>query len=135
MPLLPESSYKPPWLFRNAHVQTIYPALFRRLPITTRERERIETPDGDFLDLDWNYKTISRKLVVLTHGLEGSSRQNYMQGMARIFSDAGWNVLAWNFRGCSGEQNRKLRSYHSGASEELQFVLEHVFSKEKFTEI
>jgi predicted alpha/beta-fold hydrolase len=134
MPLV-QSTYKSPFLFRSAHLQTIYPALFRRVPLITEDRERITTPDGDFLDLDWHIKKYSKRLVILTHGLEGNSRQPYMQGMAKVFSNQGWNVLSWNFRGCSGETNRFLKSYHSGATEELQTILNHVFKREQFTEI
>ncbi|MDA0348228.1 MAG: alpha/beta fold hydrolase [Verrucomicrobia bacterium] len=134
MPLV-QSTYKPPFLFRSAHLQTIYPALFRKVPLVTSDRERITTPDGDFLDLDWNIKKCSKRLVILTHGLEGNSRQAYMQGMARVFSIQGWNVLSWNFRGCSGEINRYLQSYHSGATEELQTILGHVFKRDQFSEI
>lgn len=135
MPLIDHSTYQVPWLFRSAHLQTIYPAVFRWKPRITKERERIETPDGDFLDLDWHFNPRSRRLVILTHGLEGSSRQTYIQGMADVFSRAGWNVLAWNFRGCSGEINKVIKTYHSGATEELQLILDHVFKQDKFTEI
>ncbi len=74
-------------------------------------------------------------MAVLTHGLEGHSRGNYCQGMAGSLTHAGWNVLAWNFRSCSGEANRELQSYHSGATEELQIVLDHVFKETGYREI
>lgn len=102
--------------------------MYRKVPLITSERERIDTPDGDFLDLDWSPKRSGHRLVIITHGLEGHSRGHYCQGMAGALRRAEWDVLAWNFRGCSGEPNRKLQSYHSGATEELQIVLEHVFS-------
>ena len=88
------------------------------------ERERLELEDGDFLDLDWS-RVGSRNVVVLVHGLEGSSEGTYMMGMARAFNRRGWDALALNFRGCSGEPNRLLRSYHSGATEDLRRVTEH----------
>ena len=135
MPLVSSSTYRPPLLFRSAHLQTIYPAIFRKVPVVTNERERIETPDGDFLDLDWFRNNDSDRLVILSHGLEGNSQQAYIQGMARVFSKAGWNVLAWNFRGCSGEVNRRLQSYHSGATGELEIILNHVFEREQFRRI
>lgn len=103
--------------------------------MVTDRRERIETPDGDFLDLDWKDNTSSKRLVILSHGLEGNSHQTYVQGMARVFIDAGWNILAWNYRGCSGEINRYVRSYHSGATEDLHTVLEHVYRSYPFTDI
>lgn len=129
------TAYRPPILFRSAHLQTIYPTLYRKTPLITTERERIETPDGDFLDLDWSSKNGGRRLAVLTHGLEGHSRGHYCQGMAAALQRAGWEVLAWNFRGCSGEPNRKLQSYHSGATGELRIVLDHVFSTTDYEQI
>jgi len=97
----------------------------RRVPRVTQERERIVTPDGDFLDLDWNRDHRSKSLVIITHGLEGNSANASVQGMASAFHRAGWDALAWNLRGCSGEPNRLLRTYHSGACEDLQCVIEH----------
>ena len=94
----------------------------------TADRVRVQTPDDDFLDLDWARDRPSSKLVVLTHGLEGRARGQYTQGMAKALTRAGWHALAWNFRGCSGEPNHRLQSYHSGATEELQLVLDHVFA-------
>lgn len=135
MPLVSPSSYQPPLALRSGHLQTIYPALFRKVPLVTNKRERIETPDGDFLDLDWMNTKMSTRLVILSHGLEGNSHQAYVQGMAGIFHDAGWNVLAWNYRGCSGEMNRMIKSYHSGATEDLQTVINHVVANYSFTEI
>lgn len=126
MPLVHATSYKAPFAFGNGHLQTIYPILFRKVSLITRERERIATPDNDFLDLDWTSKRRSQRLAILTHGLESCARSTYMQGMAYALVQAGWNVLAWNFRGCSGEPNRQLRSYHSGAVDDLLTVLHHV---------
>lgn len=125
MPLLTSSTYRAPWGLANGHLQTILPVLFRRVPPITRERERIATPDGDFLDLDWNRDHRSESLVIITHGLEGNSANASVQGMASAFHLAGWDSLAWNLRGCSGEMNRLLRTYHSGAWEDLQCVIEH----------
>jgi predicted alpha/beta-fold hydrolase len=89
-------------------------------------RERIETPDGDFLDLDWHRTPDCRgKLAVVSHGLEGNSRKKYPLGMARVLNRAGWDVICFNFRCCSGEPNRKLRFYHSGVTDDLHTVLTH----------
>ena len=125
MPLIASSTYRPPWGLANGHLQTILPVLFRRVPLITRERERIATPDGDFLDLDWNRDHRSQSLVIITHGLEGNSSNASVQGMAAAFHRAGWDSLAWNLRGCSGEINRLLRTYHSGAWEDLQCVINY----------
>jgi len=127
--------YAPPFGFRYAHLQTIYPTLFREVPVITNERERITTPDGDFIDLDWARSKGTKRLVVITHGLEGHSRSHYCQGMATAFQKTGWDAIAWNFRGCSGEPNLQLRSYHSGATGELQIVLDHIFATTDYEQV
>ncbi len=132
MPLIVRSTYAPPFWLRGGHLQTIHPAVFRRVPWVTRERERIETSDGDFLDLDWERSHRADRVAILAHGLEGNSRDTYMQGMAAALVRAGWNVVAWNCRGCSGEGNRLLRSYHSGATEDLAAVVEHVLRDRRY---
>ncbi|GAB3223153.1 alpha/beta fold hydrolase [Algoriphagus aestuariicola] len=124
MPLTSDSLYqRPNWLF-SGHLETIYPALFRKVEIQKPKRERIETPDGDFLDLDW-FNTGSTRLVIVSHGLEGNSTRPYMLGMAREFTQKDFDVLTWNFRGCSGEMNRKAIFYHSGATYDLDTVVRH----------
>ncbi len=135
MPLLSSSTYQPPLLLRNGHLLTIWPSIVRRLSDTRYSRERIETADGDFLDLDWSLVDWSRAdwsladggndLVILSLGLEGESGRSYMRGMARAMNRAGRDALCWNYRGCSGEPNRLLRSYHSGASDDLDVVVRH----------
>ena len=116
--------YKRPYFLFTGHLETIYPALFRTVDLSYR-RELITTPDDDFLELDW-VQNGSQKLVIISHGLEGNSSRAYVKGMARAFSNRGFDVLAWNFRGCGTEMNRKLRFYHSGASEDLESVVMHV---------
>jgi len=108
-------------------LQTIHPALFRRMPVMTRRRERLDLPDGDFLDLDWAEQGRDR-LVILSHGLEANSHATYIQGMAAALQRRGWDVLAWNCRGCSGEPNRLLPFYHSGATEDLHHVITHALA-------
>lgn len=125
MPLITASAYRPPALITNGHLQTILPSLLRRVDGVSYSRERIITPDGDFLDLDWSRRQKTR-LVVMCHGLEGSTNASYMRGMVRAFNRAGWDTLGINFRGCSGVPNRRLRSYHSGATNDLATVLQHV---------
>lgn len=125
MPIIDHSRYKAPFLLSNGHVQTILPGLIRRPGSALYRRERLETDDGDFLDLDWA-GTGSGRLAILSHGLEGNSRRHYMIGMAAMLNRAGWDALAWNYRGCSGEPNRRLRMYHSGAIDDLDRVVSHV---------
>lgn len=134
MPLIARSSYTPPLLFANGHLQTILPTLIRKVAGVDYTRERIATPDGDFLDLDW-LRTGARRLAVLSHGLEGSSTRHYMLGMARALSRAGWDVVAWNFRGCSGEPNRTISFYHSGATHDLHTVVEHAAGRDDYAEL
>lgn len=122
MPTVFSTDYSPPHLFSNGHAQTIFPTLFRRVDGIRYRRQRIYTPDGDFLDLDWSCVG-SNRLAVVSHGLEGNSRRSYILGMARALNRRNWDVLAWNFRGCSGEPNRTLRFYHSGATEDLHAVV------------
>jgi predicted alpha/beta-fold hydrolase len=114
---------RPLWLF-HAHLETIYPALLRKVEAPVYSRERINTPDDDFLDLDW-VKNNHSQLVIISHGLEGNTERPYIKGMVRAFSTAGWDVLAWNYRGCSQEMNRTRRFYHCGATDDLDCVVQH----------
>jgi uncharacterized protein len=124
MPILSDSKYqRPKWLF-NGHLETIYPALFRKVSVKKPESERIKTPDEDFLDLDW-YRSGSRRLVIVSHGLEGNSTRPYMLGMAKSFLANGFDVLTWNYRGCGEELNNKIIFYHSGATYDLDAVVKH----------
>lgn len=119
-----ESKYNPHQFLFNGHLQTLIPALFRKKIPLSFQRERIDTEEGDFLDLDW-LRQGSPKLVIISHGLEGNSRRPYMSGMAENFFNAGYDVLNWNFRGCSGTMNRKPVFYHSGATGDLEQVVLH----------
>ncbi len=133
MPLV-SSTYRAPFGLRGGHVATIYPTLFRRAPEVPVERERLELEDGDFLDLDWSGQR-NERLAIIGHGLEGTSTAKYIRGMAVAFRKRRWDTLAWNCRGCSGEPNRLLRSYHSGVSEDLAAVVTHALSLSRYREI
>ncbi|NOX99260.1 MAG: alpha/beta fold hydrolase [Verrucomicrobia bacterium] len=135
MPLIRKSSYAPTTFFRNGHAHTILPSAFRRPAILPTERIRIDTPDDDFLDLDYHTDGTSNKVAILSHGLEGCSTQSYIQGMAKALANQGWDTVAWNFRGCSGEANRLLRFYHSGATEDLQAIIDHVLLTERYEKV
>lgn len=129
-------SYRPHWMFRNGHFATIWSGLVRRVDGLEQERERLELEDGDFMDLDWsNASTPTRKVVILLHGLEGDGQRPYMTGSAKIFNCNGYDACAVNFRGCSGETNRLYRSYHSGATEDLEAVINHILELDKYSEI
>lgn len=131
MPLI-NSTYKAPFYLFNAHLETVIPSVFRKVP-GTYQRERLELADGDFLDLDWMTQQQS-KLVIISHGLEGNSERHYSKGMAVHFFQHGWDALSWNCRGCSGEANRLPRFYHHGATEDLAAVIEHALQK-NYTQI
>jgi uncharacterized protein len=127
-------NYKAPRFLFNAHLETIYPSLIRRVDLQPYRRERITTPDDDFLDLDW-IKNGSKRLLVISHGLEGSSDRAYVKGLAKAALRKGFDVLAWNFRGCSGEINKQLRFYHSGATDDLDTVIQHAVRLNEYREL
>lgn len=128
MPLIENSAYRAPSWLPGGHLQTVFPALFRRLPHVTTRRERLELPDEDFVDLEWAEQGRPR-LAILSHGLEADTRTDYIQGMAAALVRHGWDVLAWNFRGCGEGPNRLLRMYHSGATEDLHEVITHAIAR------
>lgn len=131
-----DSNYAPPILFRNGHFSTIYSGIIRSVNGVVQNRERIALSDGDFLDLDWSYaQSKSKKLVVLLHGLEGDAQRPYITGSAKILNQNGYDCCAVNFRGCSGEPNIKYRSYHSGATEDLMDILDHILSTRDYKSI
>ncbi len=111
-----------PWL-THPHLQTTYASIFARAPRIAYRRERWETPDGDFVDVDFVDGIPGAPSVHLFHGLEGSSRSHYARMLMHIVHARGWNGSVLNFRGCSGEPNRLPRAYHSGDSEEVDWVL------------
>jgi len=122
--------YQPPWWLPGGNLQTIWPALFARRttgPAPEYRRERWDTPDGDFVDLDWlagnSPEHQKRPLLVLFHGLEGSSRSHYAEAFADFARERGLAYVVPHFRGCSGELNQGPRAYHSGDYEEVQWIL------------
>lgn len=144
----------PAWL-PEGHSQTIWAARLARCPRVTFARERVDTPDNDFVDLDWavpglNAATLqqqaasglgqgrlqqllpggqarlTRKALVVFHGLEGSSQSHYCQALAHHFRARGWVVVVAHFRGCSHQPNRLMRAYHSGDAAEIDFLLRTV---------
>jgi uncharacterized protein len=132
--LISDSNYSPPIFCSNPHFQTVFPVLFRSVTGVNYRRQRIGTPDGDFLDLDRSDIGSSRLGVILT-GLEGDSSRAYVRGMAKALNRKGWDALVMNFRGCSGECNRKVRFYHSGDTGDLDSVISHVVQENRHREI
>lgn len=121
----------PRWL-PGGHAQTIWP-LFRKGSSPPLRRERWDTPDGDFIDLDWLPHQPGAPLVVLFHGLEGSSQSPYARSLMRMLTRMGWNGVVPHFRGCSGEPNRLPRAYHSGDADEIGWILERLASLHPLT--
>jgi hypothetical protein len=122
------TSYRAPGWLPGGHAQTIYPLLIQPDPLPYH-RERWETPDGDFIDLDWidappaPQRRDSRPLLIVFHGLEGSSSSHYAITLMAAAAAIGWSGVVVNFRGCSGESNRLPRAYHSGDSDEIDWIL------------
>jgi len=121
---VPDNIYTPPFLFGNGHLQTIFPVIFRKVDSVCYKRERITTIDDDFLDIDWSTHHNDR-LAIISHGLEGNTGRAYVKGMVKAVNTGGWDALAWNYRSCSGEPNRLLRSYHNGVTDDLSQVIHH----------
>jgi uncharacterized protein len=124
-------NYAAPWWLPGGNLQTIWAALGARRrfgPAPSYRRERWATPDGDFVDLDWlepgRLATDDRRpLLVLFHGLEGSSRSHYAEAFADFARERGFSFVVPHFRGCSGELNPGPRAYHSGDHEEIGWIL------------
>ena len=114
----------PRWLI-GGNAQTIWPALFSRRHAGSSpsyERERWTTPDGDFIDVDFRRAGAGAPLLVLFHGLEGSSQSHYALAFAERAHELGWSYAVPHFRGCSGEINLAPRAYHSGDWQELAWI-------------
>ena len=118
----------PRWL-RGSHAQTIYPALFLRAAPPRYRRERWDTPDGDFIDLDFvDAGPADAPRIAMFHGLEGDSSSHYAVALMHALARARWNGAVVHFRGCSGEINRLPRAYHSGDAPEIGWIIARLAS-------
>jgi len=115
-----------PWWLRNPHLQTIYCSVFARAPRVDWRRERWDTPDGDFVDVDFMDGPADAPWVHLYHGLEGSSNSPYARALMAHVNARGWRGSVFHFRGCSGEPNRLPRAYHSGDSAEIDWSVREI---------
>jgi len=133
MPHIKKSTYSPALLFKNSHINTIYRASFGDSN-SKFDRKRIELSDGDFIDLD--FSTInSKKIAVLIHGLEGSSSSTYIISLTSVLNANGYDTVAINLRGCSGEPNRLLCSYHSGRTGDIEETMSFINTNYAYEEI
>ncbi|MFT4800741.1 MAG: putative alpha/beta-fold hydrolase [Flavobacteriaceae bacterium] len=135
MPLI-QSDYQPSFIFKNGHFSTIYSAKLRTSPGLIQKRERVTLPDHDFIDIDWSHaKQQTKKVAILLHGLEGNAQRIYIKGAANALLEDHWDIAAMNFRGCSGENNTRYQSYHSGKTDDLESIINHILEKDHYQEI
>ena len=127
------SDFTPARWLPGPHLQTVWPALVRRIRPVALTRERVELPDGDFVDIDW--VGTSGPVVVILHGLQGSSRSAHVQGLLGAIRRCGWRGAVMHFRGCSGEPNRLPRTYHSGETGDIGFVVRRLRERHPSTPI
>lgn len=128
------AEFTPAWWLKHAHLQTLYPTLLRNTPLPPLVRERLITPDNDFIDID--YCGIgTQPLVILLHGLTGSSQSSYIKGLQWVLLQQGFRSATLNFRGCSGEYNWLARCYHSGETEDIHFLYQTLRQREPTTPI
>ncbi len=133
-----QDSYRSPWWLQGRHAQTIYPASWMPVPAVSYRREVWLTPDDDFIELDWLKQekpvTADQPLVVLFHGLEGSSQSHYAKRIMAAVGNKDWRGVVVHFRGCGGKANRQPRSYHCGDSAEIDWILQR-FRRQEHGEI
>ncbi len=119
------ADFKPVWWLRSPHLQTLWPVFFRKRYKLDLINEQVELDDGDFIDLCWSKKT-SEKIILILHGLEGGIDSHYINGIIYQLEQFGFKPVLMHFRGCSGRMNRLPRAYHSGETEDLTFIVEHI---------
>lgn len=145
MPLV-NSDFNPSWPLKYTQFQTVLPTLLRKINNIHYIRQRINTKDDDFVDLDWSYAKTSRipgdsagqssaSLAVLCHGLEGSSERAYILGMVNAFNQKGIDAVAYNYRSCSGEMNLYKKFYTAGSTDDLQDVLDEIHKLGRYQSI
>ncbi len=126
--MIVSSQFKPAWWLSNGHLQTFWPVLFRRFLRLEYQWEEVATPDDDFLDLVWSGDD-GKPIVLIIHGLEGCIDSHYAKGLMYAINQAGYQAVFMHLRGCSGRHNRQPYSYHSGKTEDLTTVVQHIYTK------
>jgi hypothetical protein len=123
-------AFCPAWWLPGPHAQTLWPVLFRRRPRPALRREHLELPDGDFLDLDW---TAGQRgpIVLVLHGLEGSSDSHYARGLLAAVVHRGWRGVVMHFRGCGGQPNRLARGYCAADTDDMAYVVDWLRRRER----
>ncbi len=134
MPFIEKSAFRPTWYLPNGHFESIYPSLYRKVQDVDYQQERFDLPDGDFLVLDW-LRGGNRRLAILTHGLEGSSRRAYCKGMAKALHAEHWDILAWNCRSCSGEMNRTAKLYSHADTQDISDTIHHALRQNTYDSV
>lgn len=124
--------FRPAWWLPGGHLQTLWASLLRRAPRLRLRRELLELPDGDQLELCWSGAGAG-PIVLVLHGLEGSVRSPYAAAILAAIARCGWRGALMHFRGCGGSLNRLPRSYHSGDTGDLGWVLERLARREPDT--
>lgn len=118
------SAFKPAWWLTNPHAQTMYATFLRRMaPLQHPRDERLELPDGDFIDLVWFDSDVPQDapLVILLHGLGGTWRSHYIQAQLLRYKQCGWRAVVMHLRGAGPEPNRMLRAFHGGDTADLHY--------------
>lgn len=133
--MIVQSTFKPAWWLTNPHAQTMFPTLTRRIQSPIVREERLELPDGDFIDLAWAEQGLSpdAPLVIFLHGLGGSVQSTYVAGQMQAYHRHGWRTVVMHFRGASREPNRLPRAYHSGDTADLHYFLQRLAEREPST--
>lgn len=124
-----ESNFEPAWWLKNRHLQTGWQKIHRHRLKCVTEPQRLELADGDFVDIHWTQKPKRKDrtpLVIVLHGLEGSVKSTYARGMMNAIREAGWIGVLMHFRSCGGIANRLPRSYHSGDTEDLTYLIHYL---------
>jgi uncharacterized protein len=134
MPIITPKDYEVPLMYKSMHINTITAALLRKVKNIESTKKRILTPDHDFYDVEWS-TVLSKKLLIVLHGLEGHACKPYMRGMMKLFNLNGYDAVGLHHRGCSGTDNLLLRGYTSGFTGDLRHFVKEIEFNEYYEEI
>ena len=126
--------YRPGLLFKNPHINTIYASRFRKVDDIYTSRFSLDLSDGDFLNIDTRISGSSRAIVII-HGLGGHSKRTYVMGLAETFIDLGYDIFGVNLRGCGGETNRLMKTYHAGKYVDIDEIVKYINTKYRYQDI